>query len=64
MNMQEGGPLRGPEDMLALAERLAAGTIPGRPAVLWDRLPRWAKNLLWALGGAGAVGLVWLTGGA
>ena len=64
MNMQEGGPLRGPEDMLALAERLAAGYMTGRSAVLWDRLPRWTKNLLWALGGAGTVGLFWLAAGA
>lgn len=63
MNLQEGGPLRGPEDMLALAERLAARYMPGRAGVL-DRLPRWARDLLWALGGAGAVGLCWLARGA
>ena len=61
MKHQTGGPLRGPEDMLALAERLAARRGPCRGKWALCRLPRWAQNLLWALGGAGAVGVLWLT---
>ena len=61
MKHQAGGPLRGPEDMLALAESLAARYAPSRGPSVLHRLPRWAHNLLWALGGAGAVGVLWLT---
>ncbi|MBQ4578779.1 MAG: hypothetical protein IJA84_06945 [Clostridia bacterium] len=60
MNDQTGGPLQSPEDMLALAERLAARYTPIRQPVAARRLPRWAENLLWALAGAGTVGLFWL----
>lgn len=64
MKYQTGGPLQGPEDMLALAESLAARYAPGPAAPLGKQLPRWARDLLWALGGAGAVGLCWLACGA
>ncbi len=60
MKKQEGGPLRGPEDMLALAESLAARYAPCHQTSALSKLPRWAQNLLWALGGAGAMGLCWL----
>lgn len=60
MKKQEGGRLRGPEDMLALAESLAARYAPCRRPSVLHRLPRWAHDLLWALGGAGAVGFLWL----
>ena len=62
MEHPANGPLRGPEDMLALAERLAARCAPGNRSV-WAGLPGWSKNLLWALGGAGAASLCWLASG-
>ena len=63
MEHPANGPLRGPEDMLALAEHLAARCAPGGHLLAFERLPRWSKNLLWALGGAGAASLWWLAGG-
>jgi len=49
MNMQEGGPLHGPEDMLAQAEGLAARYMSGGRSNVLATLPRWARDLLWAL---------------
>ena len=64
MNMQEGGPLRGPEAMLAQAEGLEARYMSGGRSNALAALPRWARDLLWALCGAGAMGLCWLACGA
>lgn len=67
MKKQENLPIRSPEDMLAQAETLAAACLPlpgtAAPQVSsrWQRLPQWCRNLLWALGGAGTVGLCWLS---
>ena len=56
MKKQEDSSIHTPEDLLA-AEALAAPYLPAGGGVC---LPRWAQNILWALGGAGAASLLWI----
>ena len=57
MRKQEDSSIHTPEDMLAAAEALAAPYLSAGGGV---HLPRWAQNILWALGGAGAASLLWI----
>jgi len=58
MPKQEGSPLHSPEDMLALAERLAARHAPAGERVRTP-LPPWLWQALCFLGGAALTGLLW-----
>ena len=57
MKKQEDSSIHTPEDLLSAAEALAAPYLPAGGGIC---LPRWAQNILWALGGAGAASLLWI----
>ena len=57
MPKNEQPPLHSLEDMLALAERLAARHSPEKART--RALPLWARHALSFLGGAALTGLLW-----
>ena len=59
MKKQEEGSLRGPEDVLAQAERLASRVSPAAAPIQKSTLRPWVGYGLSALGGAGLTGLCW-----
>lgn len=59
MAKKEGRPVRSEEDMLALAEELAARIPRIFPRGLAPRLKGWLRVGLGALTGAGLTGLLW-----
>lgn len=59
MKKQEEGPLRGPEDVLAQAERLASQVSPAAAPAQQHTMGPWMRYGLCALGGAGLTGLCW-----
>lgn len=59
MKKQEEGPLRGPEDVLAQAERLASQVSPAAAPAQRHTMGPWMRYGLCALGGAGLTGLFW-----
>ena len=58
MKKQQVTTIHTAEDVLAAAEALAASC--RRKGSLWARLPRWAKDILWAAAGAGTASLMWM----
>lgn len=59
MKKQEEELLRGPEDVLAQAERLASRVSAAAVPVQKSTLRPWVGYSLSALGGAGLTGLFW-----